>query len=459
MNPLTTPVAPAAACDLLVRDAQLIPMVDDGRSYPGSAIAVVGDRIAEIGPTADLERRWRARRVIDAGGGVAMPGLIDMHNHSPLILVRGMMEDLGFAPAYTTGVPQGHVLSHEEVYALSRLGLYELLRGGCTTVVDWYWRGGAIAQAAYESGLRAFVSSRITDVDTDAMAARALRYDAAIGDETIRQTIDLIDRWHMKANGRMRCVIGHLAADMSSLDQLRRVGELSRAYGLDIHTHLHQNEFAIELVRETFGERPVALWDRLGLLDERLKAAHCIFVTDDEIARIGSSGATVIHVPFGNLSAGMVAPIVALERAGARIVLSTDTSSCDMFDAMRLAVSAARVRGAGYQVTSKDALRWAFRNAAAALGLAGEIGCLVPGAKADLIVLERSPNITPSLSGAGILVWSGSAMNVRHSIVDGDLVLEDRRPTRFDGDEVIATAEAVARRLWARSGRVPHAGA
>jgi 5-methylthioadenosine/S-adenosylhomocysteine deaminase len=156
---------------------------------------------------------------------------------------------------------------------------------------------------------------------------------------------------------------------------------------------------------------------------------------------------------MGNATAGMMAPICALEAAGAVITLATDTKSGDLFECMRWAIAVARLRGAGYALTARAALRWATANGALALGLAGQVGALAPGMKADLVVLDaRAPNLRPIVDGVGVIVHSGVGANVEAVLVDGHVVLEGGRPTRFDGDEVVASAQAVATRLWQRSG-------
>jgi 5-methylthioadenosine/S-adenosylhomocysteine deaminase len=171
---------------------------------------------------------------------------------------------------------------------------------------------------------------------------------------------------------------------------------------------------------------------------------------------VGAAGVRVAHVPLGNAASGMVAPIKALEDAGALITLATDTESHDLFEAMRAAISVARVRGGTRKFNARTALRWATANGAAALGLASEVGALAPGMKADVVLLDAlSPNLRPIVDGFGVLVHNGVGANVDTVIVDGRVVLEDGRPTRFDVREVVAAAQIVANRLWRESGWAP----
>jgi 5-methylthioadenosine/S-adenosylhomocysteine deaminase len=185
-------------------------------------------------------------------------------------------------------------------------------------------------------------------------------------------------------------------------------------------------------------------------------AGHCIYLDPDEIARVGGAHLGVAHVPIGNASSGMMAPIKALEEAGARITLATDTKSHDLFETMRAALAINRVQGGGRAIDARAALRWATAGGAAALGLAGEVGALAPGMKADVILLDAdAPNLRPIVDGVSLLVHAGVGANVRSVIVDGRVLMDDGRPTRFDADQVIAGAQDVATRLWAQSGWSP----
>jgi len=447
-DPATLPVNGVLTCDLLIEAGVLI-LNAEGSMLRDGAVAIQDGRIVAVGPAAELRNLYEAHEHFIARDDVLMPGLINPHNHSPLMLVRGVIKDIGFAPAYTPGVPQGHMLSAEEVYLLSRLGVYEQMRAGCTTVGEWYWHANSIARAVAESGLRGFVSGRIMDVDTLALGRGEWHYDRAIGEATVRQVDDVIARWHGHDGGRIQCFIGVHAADTSSIDQLREVASMARSTGLPVHTHVNQNEGAVRLIEERDGCRPLDLWERVGLVDSNLVAAHCIFSTDDELARLAKAQASVIHCPYGNGSAGMMASAFAMHRRGIRICLATDTSSADLLESMRFGLVIARLQGAGYDVDARTMLGWCWRNSAAALGIGTEVGAIEVGRKADLAIIDgKAPNLAPGVDPVGQMVWSAQGNNVRHVLVDGDFVLRDGRPTRFDGDEVVAAASRVAKRLW-----------
>lgn len=449
---MTNDAAPQQ-CDLLVAGGTLITRDPAVGVIPDGAVAIGGTRIVAIGAREEVESGVVARRRLDASDRLVIPGLVNTHNHTPLMIVRGMVEDLGYAPAYTPNLPQGQALSAEEAYLLSRLGAYELLRFGSTTVADYYRHPESCARALSEAGLRVFVGGRIHDADTAALVRGEWRYDPTIGTTTLRENLDLIDRWHGKEGGRVQCFLAPHAPDTCSPGLWREVARLAQDRRLPVHTHLHQSEAEVAQVQARDGKRPVDLLDDVGLLGPNLVAAHCIWVDDDEVSRLGRSGVRVAHAPVGNASAGMIAPAFALARAGATMTLGTDTKCADMFEAMRMAIAMARVRGASYAITADTVFDWATTNGAAALGLAGEVGRLAPGYRADLVILDRlAPNLRPVVDGAGIVVHSGCGANVETAVIDGRIVLEDGRPTCFDAEDVVRQAQSVASRLWRQQG-------
>lgn len=417
----------------------------------GHSIVIAGERIAAIGPATALSATVAPHR-IDGRGGICAPGFVNVHNHTPLAAVRGSFEDKGFAPAYIKGIPQGHWFGDEETYALARLGLAEMLMQGCTTVVDFYARPKALAAAMAETGLRGYIGGRIIDVNTAALADGSVVPDGALGETTLADSLELVDAWHGAANGRIHCVLAPHAPDTCSPALMRKVAEIAARGNLRVHTHLAQSPIEVERIAAAYGRTSVEMLDENGLLDDRLTAAHCICLTDADITRIGTSGTFVAHVPVGNATGGQVAPIEALVEAGAPISLSTDSKSGDMLDAMRTALRVARIRAGGKLVfDAETAFAWGTLGGAASLGLDNRLGRIEVGQLADIVLYDpEAPNLRPVVDGVGILVHSGSGLNVETVIVGGNVALEQRRPTNFDLTEVIREAQAVADRLWAR---------
>lgn len=435
-------------CDLLLRGCVLVAAPD--RVVPDGALAVVAGRIADVGGTDALAARWDPAAELSADGGIVLPGLVNVHGHSPLTIVRGVAEDLGFAPAYTPRIPQGYALSEEEAHALARLGLWELLRCGSTTVADHYRFPEAIARAAAEIGLRAFVGGRIHDADMRGVAYGRWSHDVSIGRETLDENLRFAEAWRDR-DPMIRPLICPHAPDTCTQDLLREVADASDGLRLQAHIHLAQSAAEVERVRARDGVSPAELLDDCGLLGPSTVAAHCIHMTPDDVRRVGAAGVTVAHAPIGNASHGEIAPVPALARAGARIALCTDTKSGDMFEAMRTALAVARIREGARAVRAPDVLAWATASGSAALGCGS--GALDPGEPADVLVLDaEAPNLAPVLSPVGSVVHNGTGLNVRHVVVAGEILVRDGRSTRTDTAALLRDARSVASRLWEAAG-------
>jgi 5-methylthioadenosine/S-adenosylhomocysteine deaminase len=441
-------------CDLLVTADVLMTLDATSRILHDAALAIVGHMIVDIGPATELRAKWAPAEIVEGKGRIVMPGLVNVHNHTPLMITRGMIEDIGFAPMYTPGIPQGHWLTEEDAYALSSLGMYELLRAGCTTVVDFYRYPSACARAASELGVRAVIAGRVHDAEPGALATGKYEYSRAIGQASLKENAELIEKWNGHDEGRIRCDWAPHAPDTCSDDLLREVKKLADAHGGNIHTHLSQLPLEVEAVKARTGFTPPQLMDSLGLLNDRLIAAHCIHMDRSDIELCGKSHMTVAHAPIGNAKGGRIAPIMELKEAGARIALCTDTFSGDLIEAMRWAISMQRINRQGNVLDARTVLAWGTREGAEAIGMGDKVGSLEIGKRADIVMLDnRSPSLAPLVDGYGVLVHSASGHDVDTVIVDGKIVLSGGHLTLADGDAIVASAQKVATTLWGRAGR------
>jgi 5-methylthioadenosine/S-adenosylhomocysteine deaminase len=443
-----------ARCDSLVTAGTILtaepaaPRIDDG------AIAIADGRIAWLGAARDLPADFAAGRRIDLPGHVVIPGLVNVHTHAILTMVRGVAEDLGFAPAYTPGIPQGHMVTQDEAVALARLGACEAMLFGSTLINDSYVHADRTLPAMAELGLRVYACNRIHDVDFSGVSTGRWTHDDAIGAQTLGDALALAQRFHGAFGGRAGVQLAAHAPDTCSDRFLAVIAQGARDHGLRVTTHLSQSTLENRRIAERSGKTPAELLESVGLLDDRLIAAHCIHVTDDDIRRIGSAGVTVAHIPKGNATGGTMAPTLRLRDAGARIALGTDNMHADMIEVMRWAVAISRLQAG--QVTGGwqpiDALAMATIEGATAMGLADEIGSLATGKKADLVALDfRRAHLTPSPDPLGVLVHVAHGRDVSLVMVDGEPIVIDGRPTRADVDEIRRDAKAAATALWRRA--------
>jgi 5-methylthioadenosine/S-adenosylhomocysteine deaminase len=305
-----------------------------------------------------------------------------------------------------------------------------------------------------ELGLRVFACGRIHDVDFSRVHEGEWRYDPAIGAQALADTRALMHAHHGSHGGRANVILAPHAPDTCSDGLLAQVAELARETGLRVMTHLSQSPAENRVIRERSGATPSALLARVGLLNDRLIAAHCIHVTKDDIARIGGAGVTVAHVPKGNATGGSMAPTPKLRAAGARLALGTDNLTQDMAEAMRWALAVARVQEGAVSSSwqPRDVLAMATAHGAAALGLGGDLGYLAAGRLADLVVFDfRRAHLTPCLDPLGTLVHDATGRDVEHVVIDGRLVVRDGRAQLVDEARIRAEAQTVAEGLWARA--------
>jgi len=440
--------------DLILKGATLITCDPAGRVIRDGALGIVADRFAFVGPLADLPAGDTAVRTLDLSGRVITPGLVNVHTHAILSMVRGVAEDLGFAPAYTPGIPHGHDVTPDEAYALSRLGALEALLFGSTLINDTYVHADFTTTAMAELGLRVWNCGRIHDADFSLIGEGRWEHHAAIGEKTLGEALDLATRWHGKEQGRIGVQLAAHAPDTCSDAFLVEIAKAAESRGLRVNTHLSQSRTEVEQIRRRSNRTPAELLEDVGLLNERLTAAHCIFVTDSDIARCGKAGISVAHIPKGNATGGTMAPTSKLCAAGANLALGTDNMHADMVEVMRWALSVGRIQEGKVNNVWQPAgvLQAATMGGARAMGLAAEIGSLEAGKKADLVSFDfRQPHLTPDVNPIGTLVHTGQGRDVQLVMVDGRVVVEDGRPTLVDMDEIIAEAERASAALWQRA--------
>lgn len=438
--------------DLLLEGATLITGNALRPLWRDATLGIRGGRIAFIGDAAPPGAR--ATRRLALAGHVVTPGFVNPHQHAILSLVRGVAADLGFAPSYTPGLPQGTQVNPEQARALARLGACEALLFGSTVLGDHFVHADVSTEAMAELGLKLTPSWRIHDVDFAQVAQGRWTFDPAIGQRLLRAAQDLHARW--RHHPRVFPQLAAHAVDTCSEDLLREVAALSAAEGLRVNTHLSQSRVEVDRVQARCGRSATQVLADCGLLNERLLGGHGIYLTDSDIALLAESRATVVHIPKCNATSGRLAPTPALKAAGVNLALATDTQHADMVELPRWALMTARVQQGGVadDWQPRHVFEMATMGGARALGLAHEIGSLELGKCADLVVFDaRRPHWVPRADPLGTLVHCGQGRDVRHVLVDGELLVEDGRPTRVDLDTVCAEADAAARQLWGAAGK------
>lgn len=443
-----------AIADLLITGLTVLTVDADMRTIPDAALLITDGRFAWVGARADLPAGTAAKRTLSLPGHVACPGLVNVHTHAILTMVRGVAEDLGFAPAYTPGIPHGHEVTPDEAVALARLGATEALLFGSTLINDTYVHADLTLPAMADLGGRVYNCGRIHDADFSLVGDGVWEHRTEIGNATLGAAQALAELWHGRYDGRAGVQLSAHAPDTCSDAFLREIAAAAAALNLRVNTHLAQSKTEVAQVQRRSGCTPAQLLENVGLLNDRLIAAHCIHMDEADIARCGRAGIHVAHVPKGNATGGTIAPTTALRRAGAHITLGSDNMHADLVEVMRWAVAMGRVQQGKVDDfwQPADVLRMATIEGARAMGLADRIGSVEVGKEADLVVLDfRRPHLVPCENPLGNLVHVAQGRDVAHVFVAGRQVVADGRPVFADVDTIMAEAARASRALWRRA--------
>ena len=416
----------------------------------GDVLAVDG-RIHSVGNIGDVG----ADRVINAGGGYLLPGFIQTHLHLCQTLFRGYADDLALLDWLRTRIwPMEAAHTPASLAASTRLAAAELLLGGTTSVLtmETVHDTDAVFEALEPIGIRAVVGKCMMDADVDA-PARLIEKTAASIDESAA----LAARWHGRANGRLRAAFAPRFAPSCSRELLEAVAVLSAQRGLLVHTHASENRDEVALVSRLTGTSNVRYLQQLGLTTDRLCLAHCVWVDEGEKDVLADHAVKVLHCPGSNLKLGSgIAPVVDMRRRGISVSLGADGAACnnelDMFKEMRLATGLQAVTYGAGALTAADALHMATREGARALGLERELGSIEPGKRADFLIIDRDrPHLSTCPDPISAIVYAARPADVRTTVVDGHVLVDDFRLTNVDVTEVTRLAAAQARALASRA--------
>jgi cytosine/adenosine deaminase-related metal-dependent hydrolase len=409
-------------------------------------VLVRGGRIARIGASLASER---VDRTIDGRGAYLLPGFIQTHIHLCQTLFRGYADDLALLDWLKTRVwPMEAAHTPASLAAAARLAAAELLQSGTTSVLtmETVHDTDAVFEALEPMGLRAVVGKCMMDADS-AVPSRLMEDTA----RSIDESVAIAKRWHGRANGRLRAAFAPRFAVSCSRELLEAVAALSGDHQLLVHTHASENRDEIALIKARTGRKNIDYLADTGLTSPRLCLAHCVWVDDHEQALMAEHGVKVLHCPGSNLKLGSgLAPVVEMRGQGICVSLGADGAACnnhlDMFEEMRLAAVLQSVRLRPGALTARDAVWMATREGARALGLDREIGSIEAGKRADLILIEgQGPDPYSTI------VYGSRGTNVRTTMVDGEVLIDDFRPVRWDSGQIAAAAREAARALAARA--------
>ena len=428
---------------LLIKDTTVITLDPENHILQGSVVVEQG-RIASI-ESGSLSSDAGFDEVIDGRDRLLLPGFIQTHIHLCQTLFRGAADDLALIDWLKQRVwPMEAAHTPESLYASARLGIAELIKGGttCALTMETVNHTDVVFQAVEESGFRATVGKCMMDAGEDVPAELNERTE-----DSIAESLRLLDRWHGTANDRIRFCFAPRFAISCSRELLEQVAKLSRKHGVLVHTHASENREEVAIVERLTGKRNVHYLCDLGLCGQHIVLAHCIHLDDSEIGALQSSGTHISHCPSSNLKlASGIARILDMLDRGVSVSLGADGAPCnnrlDIFTEMRTAALLQKVLHGPQSLPALTALRMATINGAKALGLENQIGSVEVGKRADLVLLNlNSLHTVPRFDPVSAIVYSAEISNVETVIIDGRIVMQSGKLQTLNESEVLVEAE------------------
>lgn len=431
-------------------------IIEDG------ALAIEQDRIVSVGTTSEVTREYSGDVIIDASNHAILPGLIDCHIHSTLSLLRGLGQDVAEAEwMFGTIAPFRKYFTKELEIVGSKLCVLEAMKTGTTCFGDYGTYMPDLAQKVYEPiGVRANLCSTINELSPGRRdITKLFQFEPSVGETKLKEGLNLIDKWHGGADGRITCLFGPHAPDMLSKELLLHIKVLAEERGLSMHMHVAQSwGREHKQVFERYGKSPVRFLEEIGYLGPQLIAVHCHATTPEELKLLAQSGTRMIGCPGSiGLIDGLVPPLWDYISVGGTAALGSDQSPPDgnrMFDQMRYAAILNKIKHQDATVLPAwKVLRMATIEAAQCLGLDHQIGSLEPGKKADIILLDLNrPHLIPKVcvpirNLVPNIVYQANGSEVTHVIVDGKIIMENRQVKTIDEVKILKEAQKAAEEL------------
>ncbi len=406
------------------------------------SLLIKDDLIAEI---ADEIDESNADKIIDAEGKILLPGLINTHTHLSMTLFRGLADDLSLDSWLNDHIwPMEANLNGDYCYIGALLGAVELIKSGTTTFSDMYFYMEDVARAVEDAGIRAVLSYGMIDFG-----------DAERRENELNENLKLFKNCNGMADGRIKVFLGPHSPYTASEELLIRTRELADEYNMGIHIHVSETQKEIDDVSAEKGLRPFEYLEKIGLLGPDVVAAHCVWLSDEEIDIIKKHDVKVSHNPCSNMKlASGISPVSKLIENDICVSIGTDGASSnnnlDLIEELKTASLLQKVATLDPKVLSSDeAVEMATIKGAEALGLDSEIGSIEVGKKADIILIDtNAANMVPDSSNlTSNIIYSANGSNVDTTICNGKILMENKKLTVLDEDEIYAKAKQAIKEL------------
>ena len=428
--------------DIIIKNGTILTMDPHQPLVERGFLCIQGDAISEIAQGDPLE--VRARKTIDAEGGLILPGLINGHTHAAMTLFRGLADDLPLMEWLNHYIfPVESRMDREFVRTGTLLACAEMILSGTTTFCDMYIFEDEVAEAAQAAGMRCLVGEVLYDFPSP-------NYGPI--EEGLRYTESLIKKW--QGNPLVSIAVEPHAVYTCSPDLLTHANGLARQYHVPLIIHIAESASEIEEVRKRYGKKPFEHLESLGVLGPHLIADHCVHLDDTEIRRMVTYDVKAITNPESNMKlASGISPVPQLLAQGITVGLGTDgcasNNNLDLFEEMDMTAKLHKV--GAMDPTVLDAFtvcKMATLSCARALHMGDRVGSLEVGKKADVIVVDtHKPHLTPMYNPYSHLVYAAKGSDVSHCLINGKLVMEDRKLLTLDLQEVLHQAKEMSKKV------------
>lgn len=454
--------------DLLICGGRVLTLDEKDSILDPGDIAISGNSIVEIGP--GLSKKYSGFEILDAGGQLVMPGLVNAHTHAAMSLLRGLADDLALMDWLKSYIfpAESRFMSPEHVYLGTLLACLEMIKSGTTTLCDGYFFETEAARAVQEAGLRGVMAQGIIDFPSPG---------APTPQEGLQQAERFINQW--KTSDRITPALFCHSAYTCCPQTLQETRKLAQKYHVPFCIHLSETQQEIHEITHRYGKRPVQHLADLGILqanpaqtnpaqthlaDETVIAVHCVWLAPEEIDLLHKLRVKVVHVPESNMKlASGIAPVPALLQRGVTVGLGTDgCASNNDLDLFREMDTAAKLHKISTQdptaLEARKVVHMATRGGANVLGLGSEIGSLEVGKKADLIVIDlQKPHLLPLYNLYSQLVYSFSGADVNTVVVNGNILMRNRRFLHLEEDKILERITDLSCEIQ-NAGKVQNAG-
>lgn len=413
---------------LLIKNGQILTM-DEGRIVKNGCVRIDNDTISYVGEEVPAEP---GERVIDARGGIVMPGLVNAHTHTAMTLFRGYADDMPLEDwLFQKIFPAEDKLDPEAVYWGSLLACAEMIKSGTTLFADMYFMNEATIRATLESKLNANISRCVTGMETD-FKTRLSEAEA------------LYDAYHGAGRGAVRVEMSLHAVYTCGKQAMRAVSKSAAKRGTGVHIHLSETMKENRDCYQQYGKSPTEVFRDMGVFENPTNAAHCVYLSENDMDILAEYQVGVSHNPVSNLKlASGVANVREMLGKGICIGVGTDgtasNNTLDVFEEMKLAAILQKgMRLDSTLIDARTALAMATTNGAELLGRGAERGKLKKGMRADVIILDHNaPNLLPVHNPESTVVYSANGSNVVTSIINGTPVMENRELLTIDLEKTI----------------------